>query len=55
MTKGEVELGTAWWEEKQQVGTYERIWPGFKQGRVKKQWSMGHIKGTSIAVLMYEQ
>ena len=47
MTKGEVELGTAWWEQIQQGGIYERIWPGCKQGRVKQQWSMGHIKGTS--------
>ena len=37
----------AWWEEKQQGGIYERIWPRCNQGRVKLQWSIGHIKGAS--------
>ena len=45
--RGEVELGTAWWEEKQQGGIYETIWPHCKQRIVEQRWSMGHIEGTS--------
>ena len=45
--RGEVELGTAWWEEKQQGGIYVRIWPRCSKEESNSSGLDGHIKGTS--------
>ena len=47
VTGGEVELGTAWWEEKQQGGIYVRIWPRCSKEESNSSGLDGHIKGTS--------